>query len=787
MEALGVFQLLTYGVRSLRFTHNQITYLTKLLVLFLVIAPLFEKDAVLAEENFLGQEKAFFRIDEVKVLGNRKVEVEAILEKIISKPGVVLSNYLLKKDLEKIYSLKYFDEVEAHKEVRGGKNVLLFKVLERPTIASVKFRGNDELSNDDLQEKIGSKSFSILDVNLIKKDVNELKKLYEEKGFFLATVDHEIQKKENNAVDIIFQIKEFDKLKIKKITVLGNNAFTDKQLKELMQTREDSVFSFLSDAGNFQEFNFQGDLERLKYFYKTKGFLQINVGTPELTISEDKKWLFITFKVNEGPKFEVNEVNYRGDLLFASSELKKVVKLEKGAIYSEDTLRKDIMALTEKYQDEGYAFTNVSRVLRVVPGENKVNVDFSFEKGQKSQFGRIIIKGNSRTRDKVIRRELLIKEGAQFSGSDLRKSRENVNRLGYFEKGSVVFTTVAVKGRDNLLNVEISVKERNTGQMSVGAGYSSAQGGFFQGSISQNNFLGRGQNLNFSLSVAKNKTDFNLSFTEPYLLDTKWTAGGDLFHSENRMSESYSFKKKGLGLRVGYPIFDYTRAFVNYKWEETRITDSVDKTLDTGLDNGVASSISGTVVRDKRNNAFEPTGGYYAKVTTEWAGLGGDKHWWRNELDARYFKRLIGELVLRTRYFLGTIEALEENKDKGLPRTEKYYLGGSRNLRGYSFQAVGPKKSVEGQPDVNEGGTFSTFGIFELEHPLVREAGLKWVVFFDVGHAGGPDNIILKKDYGFGFRWFSPIGILRFEFGYPLNPSSTDASNQFHFDIGQLF
>jgi len=741
----------------------------------------------LANEGSLGKEKVLFRIDKVSVLGNRKVEKEAILERISSRPGVVLDNHLLKRDLEKIYSLKYFDAVEAHKEVQGGKNILLFKVLERPTIASVKFKGNDELSNDDLKEKIGSKSFSILDINLIKKDVNELKKLYEEKGFFLATVFYEVKEKENNAVDIIFKIKEFDKLRIKKLTILGNDAFTDKQLKELMQTREDSVFSFLSSAGNFQEFNFQGDLERLKYFYKTKGFLQINVGTPDLTISEDKKWLFITFKVNEGPKFEVNDVNYLGDLIFSDSDFKEVIKLKKGTIYSEETLRRDIMGLTEKYQDEGYAFANVSRVLRVVPGENKVNVDFRFEKGEIAEFGKIMIKGNSRTRDKVIRRELLIKEGAKFSGSDLRKSRENVNRLGYFEKGSVVFTTVAVKGRNDLLNVEISLKERNTGQLSVGAGYSSAQGGFFQGSISQNNFLGKGQNLNFSLSVAKNKTDFNLSFTEPYLLDTKWTAGGDLFHSENRMSESYSFKKKGLGLRIGYPIFDYTRAFLNYKWEDVRITDSVDKTLDKNLDNGVASSLSGTIVRDKRNNTFEPTGGYFAKVTTEWAGLGGDKHWWRNEFDARYFKKVIGDLVFRTRYFLGTIEALEENRDEGLPRTEKYYLGGSRNLRGYSFQAVGPKKSVEGQADVNEGGTFSTFGIFELEHPLVREAGLKWVVFFDAGHAGSVDNIIVKKDYGFGFRWFSPIGVLRFEFGYPINPDSGDAGSQFHFDIGQLF
>jgi outer membrane protein insertion porin family len=193
-------------------------------------------------------------------------------------------------------------------------------------------------------------------------------------------------------------------------------------------------------------------------------------------------------------------------------------------------------------------------------------------------------------------------------------------------------------------------------------------------------------------------------------------------------------------------------------------------------------------VRDKRNNSFEPTGGYYIKLSSEWAGLGGDKFWWRNELDGRYFKKLVGNLVLRSRYFLGSIHPLKKNKETGLPRTEKYTLGGSRNLRGYRFEAIGPKKYTDEKPNgFNLGGKFSTFATLELEHPLVREAGLKWVVFYDAGHAGNSDNIIIRQDYGFGFRWFSPIGILRFEFGYPIDPNKTDDSSQFHFDIGQLF
>ena len=304
-----------YSTHCLR---TNLSNLSKILTLVLIL-PIFSLIGLpaFADEGFLGQEKILFKVDKVEVFGNKKVEREAILEKIISKPGVVLDSHLLKKDLEKIYSLNYFDAVEAHKEKKGSKNILVFKVLERPTIGKVKFHGNDEVSTDDLKEKIATKSFSILDVNSIKKDVNELKKLYEEKGFYLASVTYEIKKTENNAVDVIYKVKEFDKLKVKKITILGNDVFTDKQLKELMQTREDSIFAFFSDAGSFKEFNFQGDLERLKHFYKTKGYLQVNIGTPELTISEDKKWLFITFKVNEGPKFMVNDINFRGDLIFS--------------------------------------------------------------------------------------------------------------------------------------------------------------------------------------------------------------------------------------------------------------------------------------------------------------------------------------------------------------------------------------------------------------------------------------------------------------------------------------
>lgn len=736
----------------------------------------------------IGPRKKLFKIDVIQIRGTKKVEKEAILEKISAQVGMIADNYLIKRDIEKIYAMKFFDYVEAHTRKRKGKNVLQFVVKEKPIISKIIFEGNDEVDDDDLSAVVKTKEFAILDINTIKSDVQALIKLYEEKGFYLANVNYVMKETGQESRDLIFRIKEFDKVLVKKITFLGNKAFSDNQLKDIMETREESLFSGMSGAGNFKEFNFQTDIERLKYFYKSKGYLQITVGTPEITVSEDKKWVFINLKVEEGPMFTINDIRFQGEVLFPNKELLEKISLKKEDTYSEELLRKDIQLLTELYQDKGYAFANVLRTLQIVPGKNKVNIDFSFEKGKIAYFGKITVKGNTKTRDKVVRRELRIREGAKFSGSDLRRSKENVNRLGFFEPGSVVFNTISPKGKDDVLDVEISVKERNTGQISLGAGFSTATGAFFQGSIAQNNFRGLGQTLNFTLSLSKTNETYNIGFTEPYLFDTKWTAGGDVFSTNNSASESFSYKRSGFNLRVGYPILDYTRLFVTYKWEDTKIKALEDPTIDTATENGVASSVQTTIVRDTRNNKFEPSSGYRLSFTTEYAGLGFDKKWFKNEGDARFFKRVYGDLVFRSKFFVGKMERVD---GQAIPRSEKYTLGGAKNLRGYNIEDIGPKKTVTDSNNIlrtfNSGSLFATYAQLELEHPLAREAGLKWVVFMDAGDANNPDGIKIKSDYGFGFRWFSPIGVLRFEFGYPIDPEGDQAGSQFHFDIGQLF
>lgn len=744
-------------------------------------------------QELIGPIREMFRVDKIEVTGNRKVEAEAIIEKLGTRPDMLLDNYLLRRDLSRIYDMKYFEEVEAYHKKSGGQNVLLFKLKEKPIISKIKFEGNDEINDDDLKEQIKTREFNILDISTLKNDVQLLQKHYEEKGYFLAQASYQLSERDG-AVDVKFIIKEWDKVRVKKITFLGNNDILDEELKNFMQTREESYFSFLSGSGNFKEINFQTDIERLKYFYKTRGYLQVNVQNPEVTASEDKKWIFITIRLNEGPQFTVNDILFNGELLFTESEMAEKLKLKSDDIYNEENLRLDIQTLTEMYQDKGYAFANVLRTLEVVPGENKVDVIFSFEKGVIAYFGKITMKGNTKTRDKVIRRELKIQEGEMYSGSNLRISKDNVNRLGFFQPESVVFNTITRRGTDNVLDVEISIKERPTGQISLGAGYSTATKGFVQASVAQNNFRGLGQNINLNLSYSDRQQIYNLGFTEPYLFDTKWTAGADYYQTVSYFIRSFSYKKHGGDVRVGHPIFEYTRLFLTYRYEDNRVDDVINEGIDPKVENGSSSSLQASIIRDKRNNMFEPTNGYYTSASLEYTGLGGTMRWMKSELEGRYYKPLIGELVLRTRF---TASQLFKTTDREIPRVEKFSMGGARNMRGFNIEDIGPRRKARNTETkelevFNFGGLSSLLGTVELEHPLIKEAGLKWVVFFDAGNVwedriGEDGDFALRSDYGFGFRWFSPIGVLRFEFGFPINPREEEASNQFHFDIGQLF
>jgi len=740
------------------------------------------------------------QIGAIDVRGMKRVEKDAILAKIGSKSGQNVSREMIRQDIQALFGLGHFEDIEVQGESAAGKVNLTFVVRERPVISRIEFEGNERIGTSDLRDVIKVKEFSILDFNKVKDDVGLIQKHYEDKGFYLAKVSFDIKHVKPDEVELTYKINDYEKVQIRKITFLNNRHFTDDQLKGILaETKEGGFFSFVTSSGNFKESAFKQDLQRLTYWYLDHGYIKFKYENPVVTVSDDKKWLYISIYLDEGEQYKMGSVDFGGDLLFPKEELQEELTLKKDEIFGITKRNADIQRLTEKYQDLGYAFVNVIPKMTFRDDAKVVDTEYDFEKGNLVYFGEINVSGNSKTYDKVIRRELRIHEGDLYSGTNLRLSREAVERLGYFAPGEVLFNTSTPKGKPDVLNVDVAVKERSTGTITLGAGYGSVQGFFFQGQVSEINLFGRGQTISLSVqySATAAAQNFNLGFTEPYTLDTLWTTGADAYYINFPIPNKYQTRKTGFNLRVGHPIYEYTQAFMTYKLEHLGITTSQDDLNKVGVtdaerdsDQGYLSSVVFSVIRDRRNNRFETTGGNYQSGTLELAGLGGEKRFVKGVLNNRYYKRLIGDLVFRNSVEVGQIWQVG---NEIIPPSERFYLGGPNNMKGYTLFLLGPTRPRVDFPTslVPTGGTTEAFGLFELEYPILKEAGIKFVTFFDVGNTwdffpignGGA----LRADYGFGFRWFSPIGPLRFEWGFPLNKQASEESPVFSFFIGPPF
>lgn len=727
-------------------------------------------------------------IKNIEITGNKKIEREAIVEKLSSKVGEALSSEKVHSDILALHKTNFFDSVQFDFDA----GTLKVSVRERPSISKIVFFGNDQISTDDLKAVLTVKTFDLYDENQVRDTLRKLTKLYEDKGYFLAKISHEIRyNKERDMVELLFNVREYDKVRIKKITFLGNTAFGDMQLKRVMRgTSEGGFFSWLSNSGNFKELDFKTDLQILQYWYLNEGYVKFRYDTPIVTVSEDKKWVFITIRVHEGQKYKMATQDFAGDLLFPKQELHDMLTLREGDTFSISKRNADILALTEKYQDLGYANVNVVPQMDINDEKLTVATNYEFEKGTLVHFGRITVKGNSKTRDKVVRRELKIREGELYTGTGMRESKENVERLGFFEPGKIEFLTTSPPGRPDIMDVSIEVKERPTGQFQLGAGYATSTKFFFTTSVAETNFMGKGQDLRFQAQVSADRAtrSFSLGFTDPYAWDSKWSAGSDVYYNSSVLPDRYNENRRGVSPRLGYPIGDYTRLYLGYKLEETRLTDVKDEVTKRNLDreNGTLSSTSATIQLDKRNNRMETTGGHFASWSEEFAGvLGGNRNFVRSIVDVRYYTKIWDDLVWRAKIEGGNVY---DYKGLGIQSNERFYLGGPNNLRGYPSFRVGPISS-DGQSRP-EGALNELFTMWELEYPLVRDVGLKLVVFYDAGDAVNKFNQMnIKQDYGWGFRWFSPLGPLRFEWGFPVGHKTgvPNDGSVFQFMIGPPF
>ncbi len=727
---------------------------------------------------------AQLRVAQVKIAGNKLIESDAILRVIKTKAGDIYRPANLANDLRAIFAMGYFDDIEVEVNDSPKGKIVTFKVTEKPTIRKIKIEGERFIDEDKIRENLTLSTGTILNIAKVKKNVEQIKSLYREKNYHRAKVSYKLKPLDNNQVDLTFVIDEGPKLLIKEIRFEGNKAFSDEQLKDVIKTTEKGFFSWLTSSGDLNRDDLAEDVSRIAGFYHNHGYIDAKVGEPRIEYGD--KWITITIKIEEGRRFKIGKVDLKGDLIEPRDTLMEQLQITRQTYYNREVIRRDVLMLTDKYADAGYAYADITPETRENRDKATVDIVFNISKKQPVYFEEIIIEGNTKTRDKVIRRELKIHEQELYNGSNLKRSVRNLYRLDFFKDIKVD----TLKGSaENLMKVKIGVTEKPTGTFTFGAGYSSVEKVFFTGSITQRNFLGRGQKLQFKGDFGSRTTRFTLSFTEPWLFDIPLMAGIDLYNQDKDYDE-YDLSSRGGGLRFSYPVFDYTRLYWGYRYDLSEVTNVRDDASDRIKElNGVNATSAAKVALkyDSRNRIFNPSEGSYHSLTVEYAGLGGDIGFTKYLAETGWyhpvFKKLTGFLHARAGW-------VYENGDKLLPDYEKFYLGGINSVRGFDYRDIHLTEINSEGVATKVGGSQMFQMNLELIFPISEENGFMGVVFYDSGnvYGSGMDLGDLRHSAGYGIRWFSPMGPIRLEAGHILDPREGESSSaRWEFAIGGAF
>lgn len=721
------------------------------------------------------------RVAEIRVSGNKRIEADAIRKIIRTQPGDAFLAKSLSDDMKAVYKMGYFDDIRIESEESSGGKIIVFQVTEKPTIRNVRFVGNRVYDEEKIKESLTLKTGSVLNVSDIQGNMQRIESLYKEKNYHNVSVNYEIKNLDNNQADVEFTIGEGGKVRIKNINFSGNSAFSADELKKLMKTSEKGFWSWITSSGDLNREDLNQDAARLTAYYHNNGYIEARVGDPEVEYREN--WIYITIKISEGSRFKVGTVNVTGDLVSPEKDLLEKVNIGKETWYNREVVRKDVLALNDLYSDEGYAYADIEPLISKKPETLEVDLNYKIQKKNQVYFEKIIISGNTKTRDKVIRRQLAVVEQGLYSGKDLKRGIRNLNRLDYFE--DIKVNTVKGSADDQMV-LKIDVTEKPTGTFSFGGGYSSTEDLFAMASITQRNLFGLGQILQLKAELGGSSTRFTTSFTEPWLFDIPLSAGVDLYKWE-RDYDTYDKDSLGGAIRFGYPVFDYTRFYLSYGYDIGEIQDvTEDASRDVREMEGefVTSSVTGTLRYDSRDKMFNPTEGGDHSLSLEYAGLGGDIG----------FTKVIGEAGQYFPLFWGTVGYLHtrggyvrQNSGMKLPDYEKFYLGGINSVRGFDWRDI----CLFDEEGAEVGGY--QFVQFNVEYiiPLIKDAGVMGVVFYDTGNVYDKSENIdfsgLRQSAGGGFRWYSPMGPIRIEYGYILDRKDDEDSGRWEFAMGSSF
>lgn len=719
----------------------------------------------------------------IEIRGNKKINDDTIFSKMSSAVGNTFSKNTVQKDIKKLYAIGYFDDVRVEIESFEGGVKLIFIFIEKPTIVNLDFQGNEEYETKDLKEKITISPGAIANFTLISDNAGKVISYYHSEGYWLVKVIPVIREISEDAVALTYQIEEGPKVVIKTVEIEGNKSISYKKIKKVMKTRKWWLFSFITGSGTYEKEQIKEDLERIKALYHNNGFIYVAVSEPEITLSSDKEKLSIKISISEGDQYKVGQLKVEGNTVFSEDEIFEHVALESGQIFDRSALRKDIDSVIDIYMNRGYARADINPIVDVDSEQKTANLTFSIKEGGIYRIGRIDITGNTKTRDKVVRREMRLDEGDIFNKKLLKRSYQRINNLNYFESVDIA---PLPRVEDKLVDLDIKVKEKLTGMLSLGGGYSSLDKFMVMGEVTQANLFGKGYHLKVRADFSSRRANYRVSLTDPWFLDKPISASISVYNDEIDFPD-YDKKATGGSIGFGKELAEYVGGRITYTFEKVEIFD-VDENASSLIRDQegerTTSSISPSIWRDTRDNYLDTTTGSRNALYTTIAGLGGDNYFVKAVVDSGWYFPLYRNIVFSARGRGGYATGFEGEE---LPIYERFYIGGINTVRGLGFGEGGPRNE-EGE---KIGGEYEAIFNFELIFPLIEDIKLKGVTFFDYGGAFDDDHEIsfdnMRRTAGAGVRWMSPFGPIRLEWGINLDPRDDEGDNKIEFSLGGVF
>ncbi len=728
-------------------------------------------------------------IGDIRVEGTQRIEPETVRSYMNMQAGDPFAADKIDKALKNLFATGLFADVTMRRE----GNSLVVKVVENPIINQIAFEGNDHIEDKDLTAEIQLKPRTVLTQSRVQSDVTRILDLYRRSGRFGATVEPKIIKLDQNRVNLVFEIKEGQKTEIRRITFVGNKAFSDSDLRGEIVTQESAFYRFLTTDDTYDPDRLQVDREKLRAFYLTEGYIDFKVVSAVAELSPEQDAFYITFTLDEGERYKVGKVDVKTSLKdLDPKSLRGLVESKEGDWYDQDDIDSTVTALTDALGSLGYAFVDIQPRLDRDPKKKTVNITYDISEGPKVYVERIDIKGNVRTLDKVIRREFRLAEGDAFNTAKLRRTRVRLNNLGFFS--SVDMKNLPGSAPDKTV-IEVNVEEQSTGSLSLGVGYSTSDGPLGLAGIRERNLLGKGQDLSLNGTLSGVQSQVILSFTEPYFMDHPLAAGFDIFDTRtDQTNTQYTENDIGGTIRAGYDITEFLHHTVRYTLSLQDITD-VASTASLAAQQQAGSNLNSLLgnefLYDRRDNRFDPTQGYYIRLRSDLSTFPGDFSYLGTRLGAGYYmpvnksKSVVAGLT-------GEIGWLQ---DLGKPIfiSDSYYLGG-QTFRGFEVAGIGPRDSATGD---SLGGKRYLVGTFQVSFPLglPQEFQVRGHAFTDFGTLTGTDadiptvqdTMALRMSAGVGVLWKSPFGPIGIDIAYPFLKQSFDKTQLINFNVGTSF